>query len=139
MSIRQQLVAVGMAFGIAASASAGGLGEKAPGLHVQEWIKGEPVAMSKGIGKDIYVLEFWLTTCPAQSRVYPVFEPVAERLSGPKRGRAVDFARIGRDTQNRLWKIKARKSDIESGAIGMFQRSQPISGWLELRRSRWHL
>lgn len=36
----------------------------APELKVTEWVKGEPVTLSEGAGKNIYVVEFWATWCP---------------------------------------------------------------------------
>ena len=39
------------------------IGDKAPPLDKVQWIKGEPVDLAKGAGKEIYVLEFWATWC----------------------------------------------------------------------------
>jgi thiol-disulfide isomerase/thioredoxin len=37
------------------------IGDAAPALSVKEWIKGGPVDMAAGKGKNIYVIEFWAT------------------------------------------------------------------------------
>jgi thiol-disulfide isomerase/thioredoxin len=39
------------------------IGDPAPAFSVKEWIKGGPVDISAGKGKNIYVIEFWATWC----------------------------------------------------------------------------
>jgi thiol-disulfide isomerase/thioredoxin len=46
----------------AAPALAADLGDAAPALKVEKWIKGGPVDIKDG--KNIYVVEFWATWCP---------------------------------------------------------------------------
>lgn len=41
------------------------LGDPAPRFRVKEWIKGGPVDLRKGVGRHIYLVEFWATWCPA--------------------------------------------------------------------------
>jgi thiol-disulfide isomerase/thioredoxin len=36
----------------------------APALSVAEWVKGEPVKLEDGKGKNVYIVEFWATWCP---------------------------------------------------------------------------
>ncbi len=45
-------------------AGAGELGMKAPPLEIAEWVKGKPIDLKEGEGKNIYVVEFWATWCP---------------------------------------------------------------------------
>ncbi len=40
------------------------LGMTAPPLQIREWIKGGPVKLAEGVGKQVYVVEFWATWCP---------------------------------------------------------------------------
>ncbi|MCX6906649.1 MAG: TlpA disulfide reductase family protein [Verrucomicrobia bacterium] len=40
------------------------LGDPAPALQVAEWVKGQPVELAAGKGKNIFVVEFWATWCP---------------------------------------------------------------------------
>ena len=44
-------------------ASALKLGDPAPPLDIAEWVKGEPVDLAEGKGKQVYVVEFWATWC----------------------------------------------------------------------------
>src|SRR6185436_2763520 len=39
-----------------------GIGDPAPPISVKEWIKGGPVDIAAGRGKNIYVVEFWAIT-----------------------------------------------------------------------------
>ena len=39
-------------------------GSKAPELQINNWVKGGPVKIADGKGKNIYVIEFWATWCP---------------------------------------------------------------------------
>jgi hypothetical protein len=45
----------------AGALQAGELGSQAPALSISEWVKGEPVDVSKADGKHFYVVEFWAT------------------------------------------------------------------------------
>ncbi len=40
------------------------LGDPAPPLAVAKWLKGGPVNLAAGKGKNVYVIEFWATWCP---------------------------------------------------------------------------
>lgn len=40
------------------------LGDPAPELDIAKWCKGEPITFAEGKDKNIFVLEFWGTTCP---------------------------------------------------------------------------
>ncbi|MBI4556059.1 MAG: redoxin domain-containing protein [Candidatus Hydrogenedentes bacterium] len=46
------------------SAFAAKLGDPAAPLSIEEWIKGQPVDLAAGKGKQIFVVEFWATWCP---------------------------------------------------------------------------
>lgn len=39
------------------------LGQQAPPLSISAWVKGKPVNIAAGKGKNIYVVEFWATWC----------------------------------------------------------------------------
>ncbi|MBN1490071.1 MAG: redoxin domain-containing protein [Phycisphaerae bacterium] len=39
------------------------LGDAAPPLNIANWIQGTPVNLNAGVGKRIYIIEFWATTC----------------------------------------------------------------------------
>ena len=59
------------AFLCATSLHAAELGDAAKPLDIKEWIKGGPVDLAAGKGKNIYVIEFWATWCPPCVRSIP--------------------------------------------------------------------
>lgn len=42
---------------------AGAIGDPAAPLNITKWIKGEPVDLAAGKGKNVYLVEFWATWC----------------------------------------------------------------------------
>lgn len=46
-----------------ATAQAGKLGEAAPKVAVDKWVRGDAVDVTAGNGKNVYVVEFWATWC----------------------------------------------------------------------------
>jgi hypothetical protein len=60
-AIRWTLAAVVLLLGVALPVRAGELGDKASPLKIKEWVKGEPVDVTKADGKNVYVVEFWAT------------------------------------------------------------------------------
>src|SRR5262245_56325780 len=54
------------------------IGDKAPALSIEKWIKGEPV---KAFEKDkVYVVEFWATWCPPCVKSFPHLTELQKKL-----------------------------------------------------------
>ena len=62
MKASQCAVILAAILAVAAPAVAARVGEPAPALQVAEWVKGEPVVLADGKGKDVFVVVFWVTT-----------------------------------------------------------------------------
>ena len=61
MRTTRWMLATLAALAAAGTLHAGELGDKAPALAIAEWVKGEPVDVTKADGKHVYVVEFWAT------------------------------------------------------------------------------
>lgn len=44
--------------------AAADIGDSAPALQIAKWVKGQPIALKDGLGKTVFVVEFWATWCP---------------------------------------------------------------------------
>src|SRR5262249_22509158 len=52
------------ALGFASTTNAAGeLGQAAAPLKISDWVKGKPVELAAGKGKQVFVIEFWATWC----------------------------------------------------------------------------
>lgn len=57
-------ILMGLALTTAAQQAQGlEIGDPAPELQISTWVKGDPVKLADGRGKNLYVLEFWATWC----------------------------------------------------------------------------
>lgn len=56
------------------------LGMKAPELKLAEVVQGEPVKLSDGLGKQVYVVEFWATWCGPCRTTIPHLTELQERF-----------------------------------------------------------
>ena len=52
-----------LALSVGATLAAGRIGDPAAPLIVKDWVHGDPVDLSAGKGKQVYVVEFWATWC----------------------------------------------------------------------------
>ncbi|MFM7100356.1 MAG: hypothetical protein ACKO3N_04220, partial [Verrucomicrobiota bacterium] len=55
------LIGTLLGFAAALHVRAAKIGDPAGALAIQEWVRGEPVALAAGKGKQTYVVEFWAT------------------------------------------------------------------------------
>ncbi len=55
-------------------------GDSAPPLKISKWIKGKPVKLSEGKGKQTYVVEFWATWCGPCIQIIPHMTKLAKHF-----------------------------------------------------------
>jgi thiol-disulfide isomerase/thioredoxin len=55
------------------------LGDPAPALQVAEWIKGTPVDLKTGKGKNVYIVDFWATWCPPCRASIPILNELQKK------------------------------------------------------------
>jgi len=63
----------------ASSTAALELGDLAPALKVAEWIKGTPVDLKTGKGKNVYIVDFWATWCPPCRASIPILNELQKK------------------------------------------------------------
>jgi thiol-disulfide isomerase/thioredoxin len=87
---------------------AGELGDKAPPLTIKEWVKGKPVDVTTADGKNVYVVEFWATTClPCRVSI-----PHLTELQKEFKGRNVTFIGISTDDEKTVGNVKSFVKDM---------------------------
>ena len=62
------------------SAPAAELGIAAAPLAIDQWVKGKPVDLKDGKGKNLYVVEFWATWCPPCRESIPHLTEMQKKL-----------------------------------------------------------
>ncbi len=67
-----------MAMGVG-PARATQLGDPAPALRIAQWIKGKPVDLKAGKGKQVFVIEFWATWCPPCRKAIPHLSEIQKK------------------------------------------------------------
>lgn len=66
--------------GAASMSMSAQLGDPAPELKVSTWVKGGPVKLAEGKGKNIFVVEFWATWCPPCKETIPHLTTLQKKL-----------------------------------------------------------
>ena len=108
---------------LATPALATKLGDPAPALKIKEWVKGQPVELKAGKGKQVYVIEFWATWCGPCRTSIPHLTKLQKKYSDRVTFVGVTSEKNVKDVQQFVTKMGDRK-------VGRSQRrcdpSQPV-------------
>ncbi|MEI6971879.1 MAG: redoxin family protein [bacterium] len=125
------LIALGSLIGYMAAdaAVAAEVGDPAAALQISEWVKGKPVNLAAGKGKQVFVIEFWATWCPPCKESIPHLTRLQKKykdvifigISGENAGDVKSFVAKMGDTMDYVVAIdnKDQTSDAYMGAYGV--------------------
>ncbi|MFZ2642628.1 MAG: redoxin domain-containing protein [Verrucomicrobiia bacterium] len=115
---------------LAALASAGfgaELGDPAPALQVAEWVKGRPVNLSAGKGKNIFVVEFWATWCPPCRQSIPHLTELQKKF----KDRDVVFAAVSNEEAPVVKAFVDKMGDKMDYAVAVDKDRKTVAAYLE--------
>lgn len=94
---------LGVVFGVAMAGTAVALevGDAAPPLKIAKWVKGEAVDLKDGVGKKIYVVEFWATWCTPCKAAMPHLTKLQERY----RDKGVEIVGVSIDGESTVGSV----------------------------------
>lgn len=102
------------AFGLPASAETLHIGDSAPKLKVDRWMKGKPItSFEKG---QVYVVEFWATWCGPCRQAMPHLTELAKKYGGKATFIGVDVWESEHASPGENLKAKADKFVVEVGS-----------------------
>ncbi len=112
---------------LAASAvvSAAELGDAAAPLQIAEWVKGKPVTLPKGKGKQIYVVEFWATWCP------PCRESIPHLTELQKKFKKVTFIGVSSEATETVRRFVESAGDDMNYTVAVDKDGETTSAYMD--------
>ena len=98
------------------------LGDDAPPLKVEKWVKGGPVDLKAGKDKTVYVVEFWATWCPPCRKSIPHLTEVQKKYKDKGVvvvGVSVDSGKGPRATRDKVGSFVEDQGDKMEYAIAL--------------------
>ncbi len=107
--------------------SAAELGDPAPALQVAEWVKGQPVDLLAGKGKNIFVVEFWATWCPPCRQIIPHLTELQKKF----KDRNVVFAAVSNEEALVVKAFVDKTGDKMDYAVAVDKDGKTVAAYLE--------
>jgi thiol-disulfide isomerase/thioredoxin len=108
------------------------MGDKAPAITVEEWVKGEPVTgFEKG---KTYVVEYWATWCPPCIKSIPLLTETQKEFKDKVTIIGVASSEHGSDSKKKLEKVKdfvAGKGDEMNYRVAYDDDRSMSKAWLD--------
>lgn len=109
-------------FGVAAE-----LGDPAPALQVAEWVKGQPVDLAAGKGKNVFVVEFWATWCPPCRQSIPHLTELQKKF----RDKGVVFVGVTDEQAPAVKEFVGKMGDKMDYAVAVDKERKTAAAYLE--------
>ncbi|MBI5686519.1 MAG: redoxin family protein [Verrucomicrobia bacterium] len=103
------------------------LGDPAPPLQVAEWVKGQPVDLAAGKGKNIFVVEFWATWCPPCRQSIPHLTELQKRF----KDKGVVFAAVSDEQAPVVREFVGKMGDKMGYAVAVDKERKTVAAYLE--------
>lgn len=103
------------------------LGDPAPALQVTEWVKGQPVDLLAGKGKNIFVVEFWATWCPPCRQIIPHLTELQKKF----KDRNVVFAAVSNEEAPVVKAFVDKMGDKMDYAVAVDKDGKTVAAYLE--------
>jgi thiol-disulfide isomerase/thioredoxin len=140
LAVRHGLAAIVLTALLAAPVLAIELGDPAPPLKVNEWVKGGPIDLKDGKGKTVYVIDFWATWCKPCNDGIPHLTEVQKKFKqkGDKMGYAVAYEKRGEGVTEKAYMDAFKLEGIptafiidKEGRIAWIGQGYPMEGFDE--------
>lgn len=103
-----------------------GIGDPAPPISVKQWIKGGPVDLASGNGKNIYVIEFWATWCGPCREAIPHMTDLQKKY----RDRGVVVVGLTDEAPSLVKTFVQKMGDKMDYAVGIDEREKAFKAYM---------
>lgn len=111
----------------AATALAAELGQPAPALPIETWVKGKAVDLAAGKGKTVYVVEFWATWCAPCRASIPHLSDLQKRYAD----KDVVIVGVSDEASDKVKPFVEKMGDKMAYTVGLNPGRQAHKSYLE--------
>ncbi len=103
------------------------VGDTAPPLNIKQWIKGGPVDLDAGKGKNTYVIEFWAASWPPSHDVIPHLTELQKKY----KDRGVVFVGLTDDAPSVVRSFVQKMGAKMEYPVGIDERGKAFKAYME--------